>query len=469
MASICSWCIAGGIWFLYPFFNVRGIQAHNCSQIGAISDQYGRKDVLIFGNVIAIVGGVVCVTAKSIWVAVIGSTIIGLGSGCQSQSCAILSEMFKKKHRGILISTLGLLFITPLPFLVTGSLVGHAMAKNATWRWVYYLYIILTAVSGIMIFLFYYPPHERQLCSSWNVRSKLQALKDFDWIGALFTILFIVLISTSIVWVISEKYKWSSAAIIVPLVAAVVIMACLAAWETFGSKNPIFPHTMFINTRGFLFVLLAVTLATSGIASIDDVWPTEVSALYTTNQTRASVYILPSGFGTMAGALFAGLSMRIIRHTQLQFSATAFLGAIFVALMATLTPNNFRPGLAYIFVADFFGGAFKVISIVMIQLAFGDELIGTATGILNLARNIGPGLSNSFYVTIIRSRVSATLAKRVSRAVLPLGLPITSLRALLLAIASKDQAALSQIPGITPVIIKMAVLETELTYAAAFR
>jgi hypothetical protein len=73
------------------------------------------------------------------------------------------------------------------------------------------------------------------------------------------------------------------------------------------------------------------------------------------------------------------------------------------------------------------------------------------------------------YQTIIRSRVGATLVKRVAGAVLPLGLPATSLPDLLIAIASGNQAAMMKVPGVDLNIIQAAVLETKLTYAAAFR
>jgi MFS family permease len=40
--------------------------------------------------------------------------------------------------------------------MAAGPLVGQAIPKHSTWRWVYYINIILTAVSGIMIVLFYH-------------------------------------------------------------------------------------------------------------------------------------------------------------------------------------------------------------------------------------------------------------------------------------------------------------------------
>lgn len=443
ISAISGWCIAG-----------------------ALSDQYGRRGIVVFGNVVALIGAIVCATSKSIWVLLLGSIIAGYGAGCQSQASAILSEMFKKKHRGIVQ---GLLFISPLPFLATGPLVGRAMAKYSTWRWVYYINIILTAISGIIVSMFYYPPPRQELESHMSMSNVLKALKAFDWIGTLLVNIFVAMMGLAIAWGGFGKYKWSSAAVLVPLIAAGVSIVCLAAWETYIPKNPLFPHTMFINTRGFLFVLLAVAMATFGIASIDSVWSTEISALYTTDPIKTGVYLLPSGFGEVGGALISGLLVRKLGHTQFQFSVYAFIMAIFIGLMATLTPKSIKPALAYTFIIELFGGALKLMTIVMVQLAFGDELIATATGVVNVARNIGPAFANAFYLTIIRSRVSATLAKRVAGAVLPLGLPMASLPALLMAIASQNQAALLKVPGITPTIIEMAILETQLTYAAAFR
>lgn len=67
--------------------------------------------------------------------------------------------------------------------------------------------------------------------------------------------------------------------------------------------------------------------------------------------------------------------------------------------------------------------------------------------------------ADSFYLdnAIFTGKFSANLGHKIAGAVLPLGLPATSLPAFIGALASSDNAALAGIPGVTPQIIGAGV------------
>jgi hypothetical protein len=104
----------------------------------------------------------------------------------------------------------------------------------------------------------------------------------------------------------------------------------------------------------------------------------------------AGRYHLAHNISNVVGGITAGLLMRIIGRTNIQLVVCGFMISLFVGLMATLEPGNIKPGLAYTAIGDFFGGYFKVLVLVMSQLAFGDELIASATGVMNMGRGLGP-------------------------------------------------------------------------------
>ncbi|KAF2812737.1 uncharacterized protein BDZ99DRAFT_272886 [Mytilinidion resinicola] len=223
---------------------------------------------------------------------------------------------------------------------------------------------------------------------------------------------------------------------------------------------------MFANFRGFFLLITAIALANFSESVLSSFWPSNIiPTLYASTPPdpfRTYRYLLAPGIATVVGGLTAGLSVRAIGCTSLQFAAACFVQRVFIGLMATLTPNSIKPGLAFTAIGDFAGGYMKVLIVVKTQLAFGDELIGTGMGVMNLTRGIGPAYALCFYLTILSSQIGKTLAKRVAAAVLPLGLPITSL-------ASQDQAALMQVLGTTLPILGTAVAEPKLAYTAAFR
>lgn len=58
---------------------------------------------------------------------------------------------------------------------------------------------------------------------------------------------------------------------------------------------------------------------------------------------------------------------------------------------------------------------------------------------------------------------------RVSQAVVPLGLPESSIPGLLQALASGNATLIGAVPGVSPTIIAAATDATKLSFAAAFR
>jgi MFS family permease len=69
-----------------------------------------------------------------------------------------LLQPLEASRKGVFVLKFtGFLFISPMPFMIAGELIGTSIMEHSTWRWVYILNIILTAVSGALIFAFYNP------------------------------------------------------------------------------------------------------------------------------------------------------------------------------------------------------------------------------------------------------------------------------------------------------------------------
>jgi hypothetical protein len=73
------------------------------------------------------------------------------------------------------------------------------------------------------------------------------------------------------------------------------------------------------------------------------------------------------------------------------------------------------------------------------------------------------------FYSILRSRVSDELPRRVTDAVLPLGLPESSLPVVLQGAASFNQTLVTSAPGSTSIIAAAAEYAAKLAYAASFR
>ncbi|CZR52483.1 uncharacterized protein PAC_02360 [Phialocephala subalpina] len=432
---------------------------------GPLSDQYGRRPIIIFGNCIALLGAIVGASAQHLYVVILGLLVAGLGSGGQLQAVAVLSESVRNKDRGWVQ---GLLYLSPFPFLATGQIVAVAIGSHTTWRWIFYLNIILNAVSLILVALFFNPPSKSQARES-HVWKKPISWKYFDMLSMLLMTVFITCVGLAAVWGGFGKYKWNTAAILVPLFFGITSAVLLWPHTHYFAQNAFYPTIMFQNLKGFVFLILAGALSAFCLASMNLIYPQEITALFTTDIMKAARYQLASGFGAEFGVLVAGMSMRSVGSTNLMLTTAAILVALFVGLMASVTPGSIKGTLAYTFLGHFGGGCVKTLIFVSVTYAVPDVLIGAALAILNLGWSFGPAFALGTYLTIVRSRVGATFVQNISQAVLPLGLPPASLPAFLEAIAAGNQYSLMKIPGVSLPIISAAIQATKSTYADAFQ
>jgi len=138
---------------------------------------------------------------------------------------------------------------------------------------------------------------------------------------------------------------------------------------------------------------LAGALSAFCLASMNLIYPQEITALFTTDAMKTARYQLTSGFGAEFGVIFAGMSMRFVGHTNLMLTVAAILVALFVGLMASVTPGSIKGALAYTALGQFSGGCVKTLIFVSVTYAVPDALIGTAIAILNLGWSFGPGFA----------------------------------------------------------------------------
>lgn len=99
---------------------------------GPISDNLGRKPVVIVGDILFTVGSIVMALASTIPILMAGRVIVGLGIGIASMILPIyLSEVAPIAIRGKVVSS----FVLAVTFgQLISSLVALALAPSRNWR-----------------------------------------------------------------------------------------------------------------------------------------------------------------------------------------------------------------------------------------------------------------------------------------------------------------------------------------------
>lgn len=103
------------------------------------------------------------------------------------------------------------------------------------------------------------------------------------------------------------------------------------------------------------------------------------------------------------------------------------------------------------------------------QLSTPPELIAVTTGLMIGVRSLGGSVALPIFNAILNSMLSKNIGAGVAEAVLPLGLPKSSLGAFITALASDNIPAVEAVPGVTPQIISAGAYGLKQAFLLSFR
>lgn len=128
--------------------------------VGRLGDIFGRRNFLITGDILGIVGSAICATGHKIPVLIGGSVLIGAGSSMHQMAWACLSEVVPRRSRPM---ALGALQTSIGPASAFGPLIGYACVAHSSWRTVYWIIFAIYATALILVFFFYRPINQHIL------------------------------------------------------------------------------------------------------------------------------------------------------------------------------------------------------------------------------------------------------------------------------------------------------------------
>ncbi|KAI0538876.1 fungal trichothecene efflux pump [Xylaria digitata] len=430
--------------------------------LGRLSDLFGRRWFFIIGNIVALVGIIICSTAQNVNTLIVGSTIYGIGETVQLSFNVAIGELVPNKYRPLVLS---FIFGTSAPIAGIGSVISRAIYNNPNlgWRWTYHINTIVVAVAVVLLFFFYHPPtfdllHER--------KTKRQILKQLDYIGTFLWIagltLFLIGISVG-----GTVYPWKSATTLSTIIVGGVLLIILFVYESYANlEYPAIPVKFFRN-RGFISLVACATVATMFYYSAVLLWPQQVRALFTTDITYGGWLSATVPSATAIGQVAGGFIVRgkqINVRYWMMFSTFAMVGL--VGSLAALTPTSLNTGIALTLVGPFFVGVIELTALAIAPLFCKPEDIGLASGLLASIRSAGGSIAVTVYSTILSNRLKFTVPNNVGPAAVAAGLPEDQVPALSTAIIG---GALAKFPGLTADIAQAVSAVVPTAYSQAFQ
>ncbi|CAG9948750.1 unnamed protein product [Clonostachys rosea f. rosea IK726] len=144
--------------------------------VGALYKMFNIKWIFIISVILFEVGSALCGGAPSMSALIVGRVIAGAGgNGIYLGSLVYYSLLTTPKERGLYMSLIGFWWGIGA---VLGPVIGGAFSVSAaTWRWAFYINLVLGAVAA-PAYLFYLPSHHPS--RGITIKARLARL---DWVG----------------------------------------------------------------------------------------------------------------------------------------------------------------------------------------------------------------------------------------------------------------------------------------------
>ena len=432
--------------------------------LSQLADYWGRKWILVISSLCGFVGAIVASRARSMSTVIMGFVIIGLGCGCQPLLNTVASEILPRKQRPIAQTAINVgIWVGSIVGIVMG---GALMRGNNIANYRIYMYVTagIFCIATLGLIVAYNPP-PRELQESLTRTKKLRKL---DWIGSALLATGLALLSVALSWS-RNPYPWTDARVSATFAIGACLLIIFTIFEWRFKKDGIVHHDLFRH-RNFVLGLCTIFAEGLGFFAVNSYFVYEVGVFTGADLLVSGLHYLVVFVLAISAAIPWSLHMSKTRSLRLSAVVGFSLVLLFFICMITSTPSTAHG--AYWAFAVILGFGFAIINtaiFVAVQLSTPVEMISTASALLISFRGLGGTIGLAINNTIFNDTLESDIGVKIAAAVRPLGLPSSSLPALIAAISSQNQQALATVPGITPDIVIAASNALESAYGVAFR
>ncbi len=375
-------------WVLTSYLVANGVVL---PMSGFLSILFGRKRFYMTCVLIFTLSSIACGLAPSLPLLVLFRILQGVGGGAlQPISQAILVESFPREKQGMAQAVYGMgVVVAP----VIGPTLGGWITDNYSWRWIFFINIPVGVLSLVMTYLMVHdPPYLRE-------RRKSGIRIDYAGIG------FLVLGLASLELMLDEGQKedwFSSRMIVTAAVLAVCGLIAVVLWEL-RQKEPVVDFRMLKN-RNFAIATASMFLLGFVLYSSTALLPIYLQTLMGYSATQSGQVISPGGIAII---LMMPLVGRLVSKVDPRWLVIFGLTISSIGLIQMSGFNlyiDFRTAVIARVVQSV-GLAFLFIPINVTAFAFvPKEKTNFATGLVNLARNIGGSSGIALATTMLARR-----------------------------------------------------------------
>jgi DHA2 family multidrug resistance protein len=360
---------------------------------GWFSMLLGRKRFYMICVALFTVSSCLCGLAPTLGSLIFFRVLQGIGGGAlQPMSQAILVETFPREKHGMAMAVFGMgVVLAP----VIGPTLGGWLTDDFSWRWIFFINIPVGALSLLLTkMLVFDPPYQER-------RTFADGLK-IDYMG--FGLLALGLGSLEVVLDEGQKEDWFGSNFIIGFaIVAAVCLVSVVFWEL-KAEHPVIDFRV-LKIRNFALGTLSMLVLGFVLYASTMLLPVMLQTLLGYTAMLSGLVLSPGGLVVIVCMPMVGI---LLRHYQARWLVIC---GVLVSASGLLIMSHFNlyidyatavwsrmvqsAGMAFLFVP---------ISVVAVAMVPRDRM-NYATGIFNLARNIG-GSSGIATVTTLLARRS---------------------------------------------------------------
>ena len=357
---------------------------------GFFTSRLGRKPYFMLCLAIFTTSSLLCGLAPNIGVLLAMRVLQGLGGGgLQPGAQAIMAETLPRNRVGMAMAIYGIVVVVAP---VLGPVLGGIITDNLSWRWCFFVNV---PVGIIVLFLVY---GILQDSAHHQARGFGNGMK-FDYIGL--SLLSLGLAGLQVMVDRGEDADWFASKFILGcgLVAAIGLVAAFI-WEWYTAEPIV--NLRLLKNRNFGLTTLGMLIFGAVLYASSTLLPLLAQTLMGYTAKEAGMVLAPGGLIVLVlmplvGTLITRFSIRWL----LVFGVLANVAAL--ELMARLSLHAAFENLVVCRMVQGIGLAFMFVPIN--TAAFADmprAQMSSASGIINLARNIGGSVGISLSVAYVK-------------------------------------------------------------------
>ncbi|CZR53581.1 related to MFS multidrug transporter [Phialocephala subalpina] len=216
--------------------NIQGFWAVTAFQVcstvlqpisASASTIFGRKAIVLLGIALFTIGAILASVAHNVALLLVGRCIQGAGGGILlTMTFVVLTDLVSLRERGKWAGVLSLVWLVGA---VVGPVLGGAFSEKLSWRWIFWISLIFSAISFALVFMF--------LHVDAKVRSLRHVAQDIDWFGAFLFVASLTSFLIPLSWG-GITYSWNNVRTLLPLILGVTGLVGWGLFEQFVATKP---------------------------------------------------------------------------------------------------------------------------------------------------------------------------------------------------------------------------------------